>query len=101
MVYDKVLVVEQEKCTGCKICELICSMTKFGEYNPGKSHIRLIRNRELDVNVIALDMRCDYCGICASWCPNGILEIVSFPEAAIIRKAPETGKSPAPFLSNA
>ena len=94
---DKVLIVEQEKCTGCKICELICSMTKFGEYNPKKSHIRLIRNRELDVNIIALDTGCDSCGECVDWCPSRILEFVDFPQAAVIRSRYETRKSPAPF----
>jgi ferredoxin len=75
-------------------------MTKYGEYNPKKSLIRLLRNREFDVNVIALDMSCDYCGACVEWCPNKILEFVGFPDAAIIRKETENGKSPAPFVTS-
>ena len=30
-------------------------MVKFGEYNPQKSHIKLIRNREMDVNLVGID----------------------------------------------
>ena len=34
---NKYLVVDADNCSGCRICELICSMVKFGEYNPQKS----------------------------------------------------------------
>lgn len=50
---NKYLIVDADNCSGCRICELICSMVKSGQYNPQKSHIKLIRNREMDVNVVA------------------------------------------------
>ena len=43
---NKTLIFNVGCCTGCKICELICSMAKHGEYNPKKSHIRILRNWE-------------------------------------------------------
>lgn len=46
---NKTLIFNVDCCTGCKICELICSMAKHGEYNPKKSHIRILRNWETDV----------------------------------------------------
>lgn len=95
----KSLLFDADRCTGCRICELICSMTCYGEYNPRRSHIRLLRNREMDVKVAALDAVCDFCGRCVEWCPNQVLEFVSLPEAAIARKKLRMGKVPAVSLN--
>jgi carbon-monoxide dehydrogenase iron sulfur subunit len=35
----KILCLDLEKCTGCRSCELACSMKHHGEYNPAKSRI--------------------------------------------------------------
>jgi len=94
----EVLIVDQGKCTGCKVCELVCSMAKQGEYNPRKSFIRVLRNREMDVNVITLGIRCDFCGQCIEWCPTKALRFVSFEEAAIIRKENKIGIAIAPLI---
>ena len=31
---EKVLVVDPDKCTGCKVCEMICSLHHENEINP-------------------------------------------------------------------
>jgi carbon-monoxide dehydrogenase iron sulfur subunit len=95
---NKYLIVDADTCSGCRICELICSMVKFGEYNPQKSHIKLIRNREMDVNVVAIDSHCDFCATCAKWCPNEALTVVDAKEAVLIRKQNKIGKFPAPLV---
>ncbi len=95
---DKVLVVDSGKCTGCRVCELVCSMAKQGEYNPRKSFIRLLRNREMDVNVITLVISCDFCGKCMEWCPTKALSFVTYEEAAIIRKDNKLGIDIAPVV---
>ncbi len=95
---DKVLVVDSGKCTGCRVCELVCSMAKQGEYNPRKSFIRLLRNREMDVNVITLVIDCDFCGKCMEWCPTKALNFVTYEEAAIIRKDNQLGIDIAPVV---
>jgi len=94
----EVLIVDEDKCTGCRVCELVCSMAKQGEYNPRKSFIRVLRNREMDVNVITLSVRCDLCGQCIPWCPTKALRFVSFEEAAIIRKENKAGIAIAPLV---
>jgi len=38
------IVVDQSTCSGCRICELVCSEQHFGIFNPRRSAIRVIRN---------------------------------------------------------
>jgi len=42
-VQRKFLVSDPEKCTGCGVCELVCSATKEGGFNPLFSRIRMSR----------------------------------------------------------
>jgi len=95
---EKVLIVDADKCTGCRVCELVCSMSKFGEYNPKKSYIKVMRNREMDVNILALNLKCDFCNKCVEWCIPKAIKFVSLEEAAITRKGNKIGIFPAPLL---
>lgn len=51
---EKVLVVDPDKCTGCKVCEMICSLHHENEINPMKSRIHVIswENEGIDVPMI-------------------------------------------------
>ena len=94
----KVLILDADKCTGCKLCELVCSAKRHGAYNPAKSLIRVLKNQEMDVNLIALDVRCDFCGRCVEACVPGALEFTGPAEAAILRKNNKIGKFPVPWV---
>ena len=98
---EKVLIVDADKCTGCCVCELICSMAKHGEYNPKKSYIRVMKNKEMSVDIVARDVRCDFCNKCVEWCLPRAIRFVSPSDAAVIRKQNRIGTFPAPFLSAA
>jgi carbon-monoxide dehydrogenase iron sulfur subunit len=98
-VLDKVLVADADTCTGCRVCELICSMAKHGEYNPRKSYIRVMQNREMSVDIVARNVKCDFCGKCVEWCLPKALQIVSYSQAAVIRKQNRIGVFPAPVFS--
>ena len=39
----KALVVEYEKCTGCRLCELVCAVKHDGISNPVRSRIRVVK----------------------------------------------------------
>lgn len=54
----KVLIINAEKCTGCKVCKLICPMVRSGEYNPEKSCIKVLRNIEMDVSIPVIYATC-------------------------------------------
>lgn len=98
---EKVLIVDADKCTGCCVCELVCSMAKQGEYNPKKSYIKVMKNREMSVDIVTRDVRCDFCGKCVAWCLPRAIQFVSPSEAAVIRKQHKIGMFPAPLFSEA
>ena len=39
----KVLMLDMEKCTGCRTCELVCSVKHEGAANPSKSRIKIVK----------------------------------------------------------
>jgi len=39
----KVLVIDYEKCTGCRICEQVCTVQHEGVINPARSRIKVIK----------------------------------------------------------
>jgi len=65
------IAVEHEHCTGCRTCELICSLYHFGECNPTKSAIQVIR-RERNGLVFCLPLVCQRCepAPCIDACPT-------------------------------
>jgi Fe-S-cluster-containing hydrogenase component 2 len=97
----KTLIVEPQKCTGCKVCELVCSSFHYGEYNPSKSHIRISKNNEMCIFIPILNVKCDLCDgleMCEKWCPEGVLEFVPWFEAAKRRRDVKMGKFPATYF---
>ena len=92
---DRMFMVDADKCGGCQICELICSMEKFGEYNPEKSLIKVLKNQELHINIPAIRTGCDFCGKCVEWCLEGAITIVPLSEATLVRKESRVGRFPA------
>jgi carbon-monoxide dehydrogenase iron sulfur subunit len=95
---EKVLIVDGDKCTGCQVCELVCSMVRSGEYNLRSSCIKVMKNRELDVNIPVISVGCDFCGECAKWCFPQAINFVNLEEAAIVRKKAAIGCFPAPVV---
>ena len=95
---DKTLIVDADKCGGCRVCELICSMEKFGEYNPEKSLIKVLKNQELNINIPVIRIGCDFCGECVKWCFDEAITIVDLHEAIITRKEVKVGRFPAPVI---
>lgn len=63
-----VLTADPVTCSGCRICELVCSFTHEGVFSPEQSRIRIVR-----VEPPALDfpIACQHCSrpICVTSCP--------------------------------
>ncbi len=64
----KVLVIDYEKCTGCRICEQVCSVQHEGVSNPARSRIKVIKWEQEGRYV---PMSCQQCesAPCMAICP--------------------------------
>ncbi len=70
----KTLAVVPELCSGCRICELACSLEHFGVNNPKKSAVRVLVTYPQPV--MRLPIICSQCKVpvCADACPTGALK---------------------------
>ena len=64
------ITLNAEKCTGCRLCELACSLFNEEQSNPEKSRIRAIRNQEEGIPY-SVPVICQQCEkpICMELCP--------------------------------
>jgi ferredoxin len=59
-----------QRCAGCLMCALRCSLRFEEAFNPSKARIRVLRLVDADTEyAVAFDTDCDNCGICARHCP--------------------------------
>ena len=64
----KVLMIDHEKCTGCRLCELVCSVKHEGVSNPMRSRIKVVK---WESEGLYIPMSCQQCedAPCMSVCP--------------------------------
>jgi anaerobic carbon-monoxide dehydrogenase iron sulfur subunit len=68
-MYGKVLVIDHEKCTGCRQCEMVCSVFHTGSSNPSRSRIKVMKWENIG---FYLPMSCQNCEkpFCTEVCPT-------------------------------
>jgi carbon-monoxide dehydrogenase iron sulfur subunit len=71
---DRVIAIDYDKCTGCRICEIACSVKNLGEINPAKSRIRVVRI-ETEGRALSFPVMCMKCveAFCIAVCPMGAI----------------------------
>jgi len=69
---SKVLRIEHEKCTGCRLCELVCAVRHDGSSNPTRARIRVLK---WEADGIYVPVACQQCedAPCKSACPVGAI----------------------------
>jgi Fe-S-cluster-containing hydrogenase component 2 len=65
---NKMLVVDHEMCTGCRNCEMACSVFHLRVSNPAKSAVRIVKWEREGVDVPIVCQQCEE-PACANICP--------------------------------
>ncbi len=69
---EKILNVDYQKCTGCRLCELVCSVAHDGISNPTRSRIKIIKWEEEGLYVPMICQQCENAP-CEAVCPVGAI----------------------------
>jgi ferredoxin len=74
--------VDKSKCTGCKLCQQICTIEHYREINPKKAAIHI--GAEFPVPGVFTPMLCVQCGACSRACPETAIERTGSADAFVI-----------------
>lgn len=69
---NKVLRIDHEKCTGCRLCELVCSVKHSQVSNPMRSRVRVMKFEQEGIYVPVTCQQCEDAP-CAASCPRKAL----------------------------
>lgn len=64
----KALMINVEKCTGCRICEMVCSLKKEGAVNPSRARIHVVHWEEKAIEIPIVCQQCET-PLCLTICP--------------------------------
>ena len=68
------LIIDAERCTACRACELACSFTHEGAFAPHLSRIRVVRFMDQGLNVPIVCVNCAR-PACVEVCPTGAVHV--------------------------
>jgi NAD-dependent dihydropyrimidine dehydrogenase PreA subunit len=68
------ITINEEMCTGCRICQLVCSSIYQKKFSPNDAYIQIFDPYELIPKISFLE-GCNKCGQCARHCLYGALII--------------------------
>ena len=65
---EKMLLVDYTKCTGCRLCETVCSVANNGVCNPERARVKVVRWEWEGLQIPTLCQQCDEAA-CMKVCP--------------------------------
>ncbi|MFX1483030.1 MAG: 4Fe-4S dicluster domain-containing protein [Promethearchaeota archaeon] len=66
------LAIDIKKCTGCRNCELACSVAHTKSFNPKRSRIQVLKNEEKNMILPMVCLQCEK-PLCKEACPTGAI----------------------------
>lgn len=77
--------VDVEKCVGCRICEMACSLRNYGECNPSRARIFVVRSED-DGALTTVPVLCQQCEdpLCVAMCPATALSRSAETHAVVV-----------------
>ncbi len=69
-MFPKTVLIDAEKCSGCRACEVFCALNHFGECTPSKARIHIVKWEMAGVFVPVSCHRCER-PACQLICPTG------------------------------
>ena len=81
---EHILKIDYNSCTGCRLCEVVCSLASDGEINPQRSRVRIIKIQE-EARSTPFPITCMHCEHppCQAVCP---MQAISTDPATGARK---------------
>lgn len=67
-----ILSIDHEKCTGCRNCELACSIAHYKEFNPARSRIQVLKQEHTNLISPMVCLQCEL-PLCRDACPTGAI----------------------------
>lgn len=70
------IIVNQEECRRCLICQLVCSLSNYSSFNPAKARIKIgLTDKKGGRYITPIDFTedCTGCGLCVNYCFYGAL----------------------------
>jgi len=79
--------IDATKCTGCRLCEMACSLHNGGACDSTRSRIRVIQD-EAEGVVYAVPVLCQQCEkpICMDVCPTGAIDVDQRTGAKVVNE---------------
>jgi carbon-monoxide dehydrogenase iron sulfur subunit len=68
----EILTIDLELCTGCRSCELACSIAHSQSFNPKRSRIQILKEEVKNLIVPMVCLQCEH-PLCQEACPNGAI----------------------------
>jgi Fe-S-cluster-containing hydrogenase component 2 len=68
----KLRVVDAHACTGCRVCELVCSFRRLEAFSPRMACIRVLKNEEEGIDTPIICRQCENAP-CIEACPTRAL----------------------------
>jgi carbon-monoxide dehydrogenase iron sulfur subunit len=69
---ERILLVDQVKCTGCRLCEMVCSVRHTGSNSPSRSRVHVVKWPQEGFDLPVLCPQCDDAP-CVAVCPTDAL----------------------------